>query len=62
MMPSFGAIRVSGAQVQANSLTWFYVGTDVHVLADADGNTATAEFHVMWGGAVTTVASTDFIL
>jgi hypothetical protein len=53
--------QTSGAQVMANSITWYTDGTNVYVLADTDGNLGTAEFEVTLTG-ITTIAQTDFTL
>ena len=47
--------------VKANSVTWFQNGANVEVLADTDGNIATAEFRLTLAG-VTGVAQGDFTL
>jgi hypothetical protein len=49
------------AQVAANSVSWYTSGGNVTVIADTDGNTATAEFQITLTG-VTTISQNDFIL
>ena len=53
----------SGQSVLANSVTWYHhvvAGTDVvEVLADTDGNVASAEFHITLSG-VSTLDQNDF--
>jgi Ca2+-binding RTX toxin-like protein len=47
--------------VQPNSVTWYYdsVNNNVELLADTDGDIATAEFHITLIG-ITSIAETDF--
>ena len=47
--------------VQAHSVTWFQSGSDVVVLADTDGNLATAEFSMILTG-ISSLNQNDFLL
>ena len=47
--------------VQAHSVTWFQSGSDVVVLADTDGNLATAEFSMTLTG-ISSLNQNDFLL
>jgi hypothetical protein len=49
------------AKVAANSVSWYTSGGNVTVLADTDGNVATAEFQITLTG-ITTINQSDFIL
>jgi Ca2+-binding RTX toxin-like protein len=49
----------AGPFVQANSVTWYTDGVNVVVLADTDGDIATAEFQITLAG-ITSIAQTDF--
>ncbi|MBB4066535.1 VCBS domain-containing protein [Gellertiella hungarica] len=58
----FSAVsEVGGAYVKAYQITWYAAADGVHVLADTDGNLATAEFHATLSG-LTALGSSDFIL
>ena len=49
----------AGATVLANKVTWYTDGTNVYLLADANGNVANAEFAVTLNG-ITSIQQTDF--
>lgn len=51
--------QVSGAVVQAHSVTWSTDGTNTQIYADTDGDLTTAEFHITLSG-VTTLSQSDF--
>ncbi len=51
--------QVSGAVVQAHSVTWSTDGVNTEVYADTDGNLSTAEFHITLSG-VTSLSTSDF--